>query len=90
MEPRIFLIESMYVDKNGEQMMYANQFFRPLETFHVTSRKFLEQEVFRTDVHESVPMSKITGRCCVVSVRDYFRNKPEGFEDKDVYVCESR
>lgn len=26
----------------------------------------------------------------VVPVQDYFRTKPEGFDDKDVYVCESR
>ena len=26
----------------------------------------------------------------VVPVRDYFRSKPEGFDDKDVFVCESR
>ena len=25
-----------------------------------------------------------------MSVKDYFRMKPEGFEDKDVFVCESR
>jgi protein polybromo-1 len=26
----------------------------------------------------------------VVSVKDYFRVQPDGFEFKDVYVCESR
>ncbi len=66
----IFLIESIYTNKTtGEQTMYGNQFFRPVETFHVSTRKFLESEVFRTDVHLSVPLSKIVGRCVVVPVR---------------------
>ncbi len=87
----IFLIESIYTNKTtGEQTMYANQFFRPVETYHITSRKFLESEVFRTEVHLSVPLSKIVGRCCVVPVRDYFRSRPEGFADEDVFVCENR
>lgn len=25
-----------------------------------------------------------------MSVKDYFKLKPEGFDEKDVYVCESR
>ena len=32
----------------------------------------------------------VVGRCCVVNVRDYFLKKPEGFEDKNIFVCESR
>ena len=38
----------------------------------------------------ALPLSSIKGRCAVLNVKDYFRAKPEGFEDKDVYVCESR
>ena len=85
----IFLIERIFT-KMGEQMMYGNQFFRPVETYHVSTRKFLENEVFRTENHQSVAMSKIVGRCCVVPVREYFKQRPEGFENKDLYVCESR
>lgn len=46
-EPFLYLIENIYMSsKDGEQqMMYANRFFRPVETFHVSSRKFLENEV---------------------------------------------
>jgi protein polybromo-1 len=43
-------------------MMYANHFFRPQETFHLPSRKFLEQEVFCSDVHQSIPLGEINGR----------------------------
>eukprot|EP00095_Tigriopus_kingsejongensis_P009080 maker-scaffold742_size103727-snap-gene-0.20 protein:Tk09080 transcript:maker-scaffold742_size103727-snap-gene-0.20-mRNA-1 annotation:"protein polybromo-1 isoform x2" len=89
-DPFIYLIENIFTNKEGQQMMYGNQFFRPVETFHVSSRKFLENEVFRSEVHKSTPLSTIVGRCAVVPVKDYFRSKPENFEDKDVYVCESR
>lgn len=36
------------------------------------------------------PLSHIRGRCCVLNVKEYFKSKPEGFADKDIYVCESR
>lgn len=45
MAPHICLIEKIYTDKNGEQTMYINKFLRPVDTFHVSSRKFLESEV---------------------------------------------
>jgi protein polybromo-1 len=50
----------------------------------------LLQEVFKSDVHIAMPLDQVLGLCCVLSVKDYFRSKPEGFADKDVYVCESR
>jgi protein polybromo-1 len=51
---------------------------------------FLLQEVFKSDVHVAIPLDQVLGLCCVLSVKDYFRSKPDGFADKDVYVCESR
>ena len=89
-EPFIYLIESIFNKKDGEAMVYGNRFFRPIETFHVSTRKFLEREVFRSDLHAMVPCSGISGRCIVVNVRDFYRSKPDGFEEKDIYVCESR
>jgi protein polybromo-1 len=50
----------------------------------------LLQEVFKSDVHVAIPLDQVLGLCCVLSVKDYFRSKPDGFADKDVYVCESR
>lgn len=58
--------------------------------WHYDFFTFLFQEVFKTDQHVAIPLNKVLGRCCVLSVKDYFRCKPEGFEEKDVYVCESR
>ncbi|XP_075218433.1 protein polybromo isoform X4 [Lycorma delicatula] len=90
MEPILLNIQRLWTSSESQQMLYGNQFYRPRETYHVTTRKFLEKEVFKTDQHVAIPLNKVLGRCCVLSVKDYFRYKPEGFDEKDVYVCESR
>jgi len=88
--PSIFLIENI-IKYGDEQMIYGNQFYRPRETFHVQTRKFLESEVFRTSEYKNVAFKDVIGRCCVMNVKDYFIKKPEGFEDfKTIFVCESR
>ncbi|XP_058792072.1 protein polybromo-1 isoform X2 [Phymastichus coffea] len=90
MENSVVLIERLWTNPEGQQMLYGNLFYRPSETYHVASRKFLDKELFKSDAHVAVPLSKVAGRCCVLSVKDYFRMIPEGFPEKDVYVCESR
>ncbi|KOB70872.1 hypothetical protein OBRU01_14525, partial [Operophtera brumata] len=60
------------------------------ETFHVRTRKFLQQEVFKTDQHRTIPLDQVFGHCYVMNVKEYFKFKPQGFSDKDIYVCESR
>ncbi|KAJ8960513.1 hypothetical protein NQ318_013797 [Aromia moschata] len=88
-EPHILLIERLW-ENNGQQMLYGNYYLRPAETYHLTTRKFLEREVFKSDSHVAVPLEEVRDRCCVVNVKQYFTMKPEGYDDKDVYVCESR
>ncbi|XP_066590432.1 protein polybromo-1 [Prorops nasuta] len=90
MEYSVVLIERLWTNAEGQQMLYGNLFYRPSETYHVASRKFLDKELFKSDAHVAVPLAKVAGRCCVLSVKDYFRMQPEGFQEKDVYVCESR
>lgn len=90
MEYSVVLIERLWTNAEGQQMLYGNLFYRPSETYHVASRKFLDKELFKSDAHVAVPLAKVAGRCCVLSVKDYFRMQPEGFLEKDVYVCESR
>lgn len=89
-EPSIIVIERLWTNSEGQQMLYGNYFLRPSETFHVTTRKFLEQEVFKSDAHVAVPLNEVKERCCVLNIKDYIKMKPEGYADKDVYVCESR
>ncbi|XP_055373679.1 protein polybromo-1 [Condylostylus longicornis] len=88
--PGIAYIERLYTDVNNVKMMQGNIFFRPHETYHVTTRKFLEREVFKSDQHLAIPIDKVQNKCYVMSVKDFIRFKPEGYQDKDVYVCESR
>ncbi|KAK1137896.1 hypothetical protein K0M31_002390 [Melipona bicolor] len=50
----------------------------------------LTRNYLGSDAHVAVPLAKVAGRCCVLSVKDYFRMQSDGFLEKDVYVCESR
>ncbi|XP_077054125.1 polybromo 1, like isoform X3 [Siphateles boraxobius] len=90
LQPHIVCIEKLWKDEAGEQWMYGCWFYRPGETFHLATRKFLEKEVFKSDYYSRVPFSKILGKCVVLFVKEYFKLQPEGFKPDDVYVCESR
>ncbi|GAB6031247.1 hypothetical protein CHUAL_009055 [Chamberlinius hualienensis] len=90
LEAHIIHIEKLWKDESGEQWLYGCWFYRPNETFHLTTRKFLEKEVFKSDCYNSAPMNQVLGKCYVMNVKDYFKYKPEGILDKDIYVCESR
>jgi len=46
MENHIVHIERLWTNQEGQQMLYGNFFYRPLETYHVTTRKFLEKVSF--------------------------------------------
>ncbi|XP_018906134.2 protein polybromo-1 isoform X2 [Bemisia tabaci] len=90
MEHIILNIQRLWTNQEGQQMMFGCQYFRPNETYHVATRKFLEKEVFRSDQSIAIPLYQIRGRCAVLNIKDYLKFKPDGFEEKDVYVCESR
>uniref|UniRef100_A0A8B9K0K7 Protein polybromo-1 n=1 Tax=Astyanax mexicanus TaxID=7994 RepID=A0A8B9K0K7_ASTMX len=90
LEPHIVCIEKLWKDEDGEQWLYGCWFYRPAETFHLATRKFLEKEVFKSDYYSKVPLSRILGKCVVLFVKDYFKLQPEGFKSEDVFVCESR
>ncbi|XP_026728948.1 protein polybromo-1-like isoform X1 [Trichoplusia ni] len=89
-EPGIAQVERVWTNNDGVPCVYVNVYFRPQETFHVRTRKFLQQEVFKTEAHRVLPLDHVAGHCYVMNVKEYFKFKPEGFADKDVYVCESR
>ncbi|XP_038668501.1 protein polybromo-1 isoform X7 [Scyliorhinus canicula] len=88
--PHIVCIERLWEDDTGEKWLYGCWFYRPNETFHLATRKFLEKEVFKSDYYNKVLVSKILGKCVVMFVKEYFKIRPEGFRDEDVFVCESR
>ncbi|XP_020924561.1 protein polybromo-1 isoform X1 [Sus scrofa] len=90
LQPHIVCIERLWEDSAGEKWLYGCWFYRPNETFHLATRKFLEKEVFKSDYYNKVPVSKILGKCVVMFVKEYFKLCPENFRDEDVFVCESR
>ncbi|XP_012684837.2 polybromo 1, like isoform X5 [Clupea harengus] len=90
LQPHIVCIEKLWQDETGEKWLYGCWFYRPSETFHLATRKFLEKEVFKSDYYNRVPVSKIVGKCMVMFVKDYFKLHPDGFRPEDVFVCESR
>uniref|UniRef100_A0A667YBF2 Protein polybromo-1 n=1 Tax=Myripristis murdjan TaxID=586833 RepID=A0A667YBF2_9TELE len=90
LKPHIVCIERLWEDEAGEKWLYGCWFYRPSETFHLATRKFLEKEVFKSDYYNKVPISKVMGKCVVMFVKDYFKLQPEGYRAEDVYVCESR
>ncbi|XP_041350352.1 protein polybromo-1-like isoform X3 [Gigantopelta aegis] len=90
LQPHIMLIEKFITDSAGVQSMQGNWFYRPNETYHLATRKFLEKEVFKSESVTTIPLAQIIGRCHVMFVKDYFKMKPENVPDKDVFVCESR
>ncbi|XP_015790313.1 protein polybromo-1-like [Tetranychus urticae] len=88
--PHIMNISKLWRDPAGQLWIYGCWFYRPYETYHIASKKFLEKEVFKSDSYNNAPLSQVAGKCFIMFVKDYFKLKPEGFEDCDVYVCESR
>ncbi|XP_066473278.1 protein polybromo-1 isoform X12 [Tiliqua scincoides] len=90
LQPHIVCIERLWEDSAGEKWLYGCWFYRPNETFHLATRKFLEKEVFKSDYYNKIPVNKILGKCVVMFVKEYFKLCPENFRDEDVYVCESR
>lgn len=48
------------------------------------------QEVFKTEQRMALPLSCVKGRCAVLGVKDYPLYRPYGFDDNDIYVCESQ
>ncbi|KAM4582070.1 polybromo 1, like isoform 3-T3 [Fundulus diaphanus] len=90
LKPHIVCIERLWEDESGGKWLDGCWFYRPTETFHLATRKFLEKEVFKSDYYNKVSISNVLGKCMVIFVKDFFKMQPEGFRPEDVYVCESR
>ncbi|KAH8243896.1 hypothetical protein KR032_011238 [Drosophila birchii] len=88
--PSIASIERLWTSPTNEKLMQASIFVRPHETYHVTTRKFLEKEVFKSSISQTISMDKVLGMCYVMHIRDYIKMRPERLPEKDVFVCESR
>jgi len=89
-EPHILCIEKLWKEAGGDMKVNGTWFYRPREAYTHPTRKFLPKEVFKSDYSgDRICMSKVVGTCYVMYVKEYFKNRIDGFEDKDIYVCES-
>uniref|UniRef100_A0A915PSR4 Protein polybromo-1 n=1 Tax=Setaria digitata TaxID=48799 RepID=A0A915PSR4_9BILA len=86
----IMRIERLYRDSDGQTFARGTWCYRPEETFHLATRKFCENEVFLTSYYDTVTVDRLIGKCHVMPIRQFMRQKPKGFEDSDIYVCECR
>ena len=66
----------MWEAGSGETQVHGLWMYRPTETYHLPTRKFLEKEVFRSDFSDTFPLSKVLGKCFVMSVKEYFKFRP--------------
>uniref|UniRef100_A0A673AHG5 Protein polybromo-1 n=1 Tax=Sphaeramia orbicularis TaxID=375764 RepID=A0A673AHG5_9TELE len=90
LKPHIVCIERLWEDEAGVKWLYGCWFYRPSETFHLATRKFLEKEVFKSDYYNKVAISKVIMIFFFWFLQDYFKLQPEGYTAEDVHVCESR
>lgn len=65
LDPHIIHIERLWTNQENQQMLFGNYFYRPNETYHLTTRKFLEKvwmewNVPITEACNNIPV-KFTG-----------------------------
>ncbi|CAG8818736.1 16635_t:CDS:2, partial [Racocetra persica] len=65
-------------------------YYHPEQTKHQVSKKFFQNEVFKTNTFHDHLVQDVLGKCFVLQVKDYVKGRPKGSENKSVYVCESR
>ncbi|ORX54789.1 Bromodomain-domain-containing protein [Piromyces finnis] len=88
--PLILQIFDMWIDEDNKTKINGIWFLIPEQTVYPASKRFLENEVFRTTHNETYSLDKIIDKCYVLNLKDYCRGFPKGSENKKVYVCESR
>lgn len=74
-KPMIYRIDRMWADKFGNRYFYGPLFIRPCDIEHPPTRLFYKNEMFICGVEEARTMDSITGRCCVLPVREFCSSK---------------
>ncbi|KAJ3267956.1 hypothetical protein HDV01_003698 [Terramyces sp. JEL0728] len=77
-------------EKTEKQGVNVCWFLHPNQIVAKQNTKFMLQEVFKTNHLEKYEDTEILGKCVVLFYRDFVKGTAKGFENKDVYVCESR
>jgi protein polybromo-1 len=66
------------------------RFMYPHEVDHQPNRVFYKNELFKSDSEVRSPLTEVTGRCSVLSLKDYCSSRLTDIREDDVYVCESK
>lgn len=86
----ICLIRRMFRRADGVEMFEGTRYLRPAETYHVETRTFYENEVFKTNDTITEPVAQLGGKCWVLFMRDFCTYTVAGISAADLYCCESR
>ncbi|CAG8594413.1 12375_t:CDS:10 [Cetraspora pellucida] len=89
-KPNVGHIFRIWKNHKGESGVNVCWYYHPEQTKHQVSKKFFENEVFKTNTFHDHSMQDVLGKCFVLQVKDYVKGRPKGSENKSVYVCESR
>ncbi|RIB06835.1 hypothetical protein C2G38_2007116 [Gigaspora rosea] len=89
-KPNVGHIFRIWKNHKGENGVNVCWYYHPEQTKHQVSKKFFQNEVFKTNTFHDHLMQDVLGKCFVLQVKDYVKGRPKGSEDKSVYVCESR
>uniref|UniRef100_A0A5S6QKP6 Protein polybromo-1 n=1 Tax=Trichuris muris TaxID=70415 RepID=A0A5S6QKP6_TRIMR len=89
MRQRLVRVERIW-KSNGETWISGVTMIYPDEVDHEPACLFYQKEVFATDIPAVYPLSQTSGRCCVLSVRDYCSSRPTEIDEIHIHVCESK
>ncbi|OUM67929.1 hypothetical protein PIROE2DRAFT_58428 [Piromyces sp. E2] len=88
--PLILQIFDMWIDEDNITRIHGIWFLIPEQTVYPASKRFLENEVFRTTHYETYTLDKIIDKCYVLFLKDYCRGFPKGsykeLEDSDLIL----
>ena len=68
-------IDKIWTDRHGATWFHGPWFVGPGDTQHLPSRMFYDKELFLSAMEETSPIGLITGKCCVLPMREYCRCK---------------
>ncbi|KHJ43962.1 Bromodomain protein [Trichuris suis] len=86
---RIVRVERIW-KSNSETWISGVTMVYPTEIDHEPTCLFYKREVFATDIQTIYPLSRTSGRCVVLSVKDYCSSRPTEIDEAHVHVCDSK
>lgn len=90
-KPIVAQIFKTWKTPTGEQWINVCWYYRPEQTVHRASRKFYENEVFKSGQYRDHPASQILSRTYVQFITRYTRGRPKDWPaNEKIWVCESR